>query len=141
MGRYSIVPPLRDFGEANVRFGSKADIGACPGDVCFTPFVPKADIVRCGERHRYSITSSARASSDCGTVSPSALAVLRLMVNSYRRLHREIARLLALENAIDIAGRAPVKVNVIRSVGDQATIRDADAVVIDGRQLIAGDEF
>src|SRR6516225_10566847 len=32
---------------------------------------------------RYSITSSARASSDCGTVSPSAFAVLRLMTSSY----------------------------------------------------------
>ena len=31
----------------------------------------------------YSITSSARASSDGGTVRPSALAVLRLMTNSY----------------------------------------------------------
>ena len=57
------------------------------------------------------------------------------------RLHREIAQLLALEYAIDVAGRAPVKVNVIRSVGDQATIRDDEAVGIDGRQLIAGDEF
>jgi len=31
----------------------------------------------------YSMTSSARARSDCGTSSPSALAVLRLMVSSY----------------------------------------------------------
>src|SRR5216683_3005675 len=30
----------------------------------------------------YSITSSARASSDCGTVRPSALAVLRLITSS-----------------------------------------------------------
>ena len=57
------------------------------------------------------------------------------------RLHREIARLLALENAIDIAGRAPELVGKIRSVRDQATIRGAEAVVGDGRQLIAGDEF
>src|SRR6516164_7489163 len=46
-------------------------------------FVPKADILRCGKERRYSITSSARASSDCGTVSPSAFAVLRLMTSSY----------------------------------------------------------
>ena len=57
------------------------------------------------------------------------------------RLHREIAGLLALENAIDIAGRAPELVGKIWSVGDQATIRGAEAVVGDGRQLIAGDEF
>ena len=36
---------------------------------------------RCSRSH--SITSSARASSDCGTSSPSALAVLRLMTSSY----------------------------------------------------------
>jgi hypothetical protein len=41
-------------------------------------FVPKADIGR-----TYSITSSARDSSDCGTERPSALAVLRLMTSSY----------------------------------------------------------
>jgi hypothetical protein len=34
--RYSRVP-LRDFGEANVRFGSKADIAAPPINVRFTP--------------------------------------------------------------------------------------------------------
>ena len=34
------------------------------------------------KRHLYSITSSARPSSESGTVSPSALAVLRLMINS-----------------------------------------------------------
>ena len=33
--------PLRDFGEPNVRFGSKADIAKCDGHV---RFVPKADI-------------------------------------------------------------------------------------------------
>ena len=57
----------------------KADIGTHSWDV---RFVPKADILRCGKERRYSITSSARASSDCGTVSPSALAVLRLMASS-----------------------------------------------------------
>ena len=76
-------------------------------------------------------------------MSPSAFAVLRLMLSSYLvgALHREIARLLAFEDAIDIASRAPELVGKIRSVEDQATIRDADAVLLDGRQLIAGDEF
>jgi len=40
------------------RFGSKADIGACPRDVRFTP--------KSGHWRGYSITSSAVASSDCG---------------------------------------------------------------------------
>ena len=50
----------------------------------------------------HSITSSARASSNGGTSSPSALA--------WRRLHRQIGRLLAIEYAIDIPCRVPVRV-------------------------------
>src|SRR5262245_40536417 len=33
-----------------------------------------------------------------------------------RRLHRQVGRLLALENAIDVAGGAPVLVEEIRSI-------------------------
>ena len=52
--------PIEDQGGQRVytmsAFGGKADIGsACP-NVCF---VPIADILRCGEIRRYSITSSA----------------------------------------------------------------------------------
>ena len=39
----------------------KADIGTQPHNV---RFVPKADMVRCGEIRRYSITSSARDKND-----------------------------------------------------------------------------
>ena len=55
----------------------------------------------------HSITSSARASSDGGTSRPSALAVLRLITSSnfVGCLHRQIGRLLAFEDAVDIAGR------------------------------------
>ena len=67
----------------------KADIGTQPRDV---RFVPKADIVRCGEIRRYSITSSARASRVDGMVNSSALAVLRLMISSNFRLHWEAGR-------------------------------------------------
>ena len=60
----------------------------------------------------HSITSSARASSVGGTSRPSALAVLRLIDQLVlgRRLHRQVGRLLALEDAVDVAGRAPVLV-------------------------------
>jgi hypothetical protein len=37
-----------------------------------------------------------------------------------RRLHRQMARLLALEDAIDVPGRTPELVDEIRPVGDQA---------------------
>jgi hypothetical protein len=46
-------------------------------------FVPKADILRCSKERHYSITSSAMESNGCGASRPSALAVLRLMTNSY----------------------------------------------------------
>ena len=40
-----------------------------------------------------------------------------------RRLHRQVGRLLALEDTIDIAGCLPVLVDPIRAVGDQTAIR------------------
>src|SRR5215471_16109599 len=57
----------------------KADIGTQPCNVCF---VPKADILRCGRERRYSIISSAVASSVCGNVRPNVLAVLRFRTRS-----------------------------------------------------------
>jgi hypothetical protein len=62
----SALPPIADIAERDL-------------DV---RFVPKADVLRCGEERRYSITSSAVASSLSGTAKPSALAVLRLMTSS-----------------------------------------------------------
>jgi hypothetical protein len=37
-----------------------------------------------------------------------------------RRLYRQVGRLLALEDAVDVAGCAPILVKDIRPVGDQA---------------------
>ena len=61
----------------------------------------------------HSITSSARASSVGGTSRPSAFAVLRLITSSYLvgALHRQVGRLLALEDAVDVAGGAAVLVD------------------------------
>src|SRR5579864_4698155 len=54
-----------------------------PGRVsAMTRYAPGGDKVRCSEKRRYSITSSAVASSVCGTVRPSPLAVLRLITSS-----------------------------------------------------------
>src|SRR5262249_6365120 len=57
------------------------------------------------------------------------------------RLHWQVAGFLALENAIDVACRAPVLVDPIRSVGDQGAFRDAKAVGVDGGQLGLGGEL
>src|SRR5262249_38896147 len=57
-----------------------------------------------------------------------------------RRLHRQVGRLLALEDAIDIAGRTPALVDEIRSVGNQAARVGKATFVVDCRQLVPGCE-
>jgi len=57
----------------------KADIQSSSSDV---RFVPKADIPRCSEDRRYSITWSARPSSGKGRFSPRPSAVFRLITRS-----------------------------------------------------------
>ena len=48
-----------------------------------------------------------------------------------RRLHRQICWLLALENTVDVAGRAPELVDVIGTVGDEATGCDVETAGVD----------
>ena len=55
-----------------------------------------------------------------------------------RRLHRQVGGLLALEDAIDVAGRAPVLVDQVRPIGDQAAGGDKVAVRVDRGQLVPG---
>ena len=90
-------------------------------------------------RRSHSITSSARASSKGGTSRPSALAVLRLMTSSIfgRRLHRQISRLLPFKDAIDVARGAPVHIDDIGAIGDQAAIGDEVASVVDRGQFVS----
>jgi hypothetical protein len=54
------------------------------------------------------------------------------------RLHWKIGRLLALEDAIDIAGRTAVLIGEIGPIGDQAAGVNVVASVVDRRQLGAG---
>ena len=76
----------------------------------------------------HSITSSARASSVGGTVEAERLGGLEVdhQLVLGRRLHRQVGRLLALEDAVDVAGRAPVLVDLIRPIGDQAAAGDEE---------------
>src|SRR5262249_32630232 len=57
-----------------------------------------------------------------------------------RRLHRQIGRLLALQDAIDVAGRTPILVEEIRPVGDQAAGCDEVTLDVDPWQLVASRE-
>jgi hypothetical protein len=56
---------------------------------------------------------------------PSALAVLRLITSSYLvgACTGRSAGFSLLEDAIDVSSRAPVLIDQIRPVGDQATAR------------------
>ena len=73
-------------------------------------------------RVHYSITSSARASSNGGTVRPSALAVFKLITSSTLTdlLDRQVGRCFAVENAGDIAAFQAVGSGQAVSVTDQA---------------------
>src|SRR5258708_22748944 len=54
----------------------------------------------------------------------------------HRRLHWQVGRLLALEDAIDVAGGEPVLLDDARAIGDQATVGDAVAFVVDRPQIV-----
>src|SRR5262245_37270192 len=47
-----------------------------------------------------------------------------------RRLHRQVGGLLALEDAIDVARRAPVLVGQINPIGDQAPANDGGTIPV-----------
>ena len=93
-----------------------------------------------GHPPHHSITSSARASSVGGHVEAERLGGLEVddQLVLGRRLHRQVGRLFAFQNAIDVAGRAPVLVDVISPIGDQAAGGDEEAFVVDRGQLVPG---
>jgi hypothetical protein len=61
--------------------------------------VPKANILQCGKERHYSITSSTRTSSDCGTECLRGFEIDDQFILG-GRLHWLISCLFALENAI-----------------------------------------
>ena len=89
-------------------------------------------------RRSHSITSSARASSGRRHVEAERLGGLEIdhQLVLGRRLHRQVGRLLAPEDTIDVAGRAAVLVEVVEAVGHQAAAHDVAAVGVDRRQTV-----
>src|SRR4029077_6664083 len=55
-----------------------------------------------------------------------------------RRLHRKIGRFLALENAVDVAGRAPELVVDIGAEGNQTAADDEVTGEVDRGQSVSG---
>ena len=88
---------------------------------------------------RHSITSSARPSSVSGTVRPSALAVLRLMISStfVACCDRQVGWLLALENAAGVDAGLTVRVRNTAAVAHQAAGRGELAILVDRRHRVA----
>ena len=113
----------------DVRYGSGASFLACPGDVCLSPVSDGiADAagspVRANRRHRtYSITSSARASSDGGT---NTKRLRGLEVDHQLKLDRllnwQVVRLGTAQNAIDIGCRPSKIIDNVYSVGQQPSL-------------------
>src|SRR5215475_1891904 len=56
----------------------------------------------------------------------------------HRKLHREIARLRAAQNAIDISGGATPVVYEVDSVGEQAAVSGKGRFAIDRRYVVSG---
>jgi hypothetical protein len=92
----------------------KADIAGYSSDV---RFVPKADSCTAQKRDQ-SITSSAVASSDCGTVRPSALAIVPEVINRRLRISKlsgdvqELAR--QVRNCVGKAGDVATRMREVR---------------------------
>ena len=93
-------------------------------------------------RHRsgYSITSSARASSEVGTSMPSAFAVLRLIDHLIlgRRLDRQVSWLLTLEDAIDVARGSAMWIDCVGPICEETAGAREIAEWIDRGQTVAG---
>src|SRR6516164_7856842 len=90
-------------------------------------------LMRRSKEHCYSITSSARASTVAGTSRHDQFVL-------GRRLHGEVAGLLALKNAIDITCRASLLVEEVRPIADQAASGDEQAIGVDCGQSVSGGE-
>src|SRR6266540_4761704 len=57
---------------------------------------------------------------------------------SRRCLHRQVGRLLALEDAIDVTGRLPALFNGVYAIRHQAAVGDEEAKSVDRRKPMPG---
>ena len=139
---------LLQHGRADVRFGSKADMAPQSGDVRYAPESGhqavaagcplSANSAGCTAANA-PIRSPRRRGRAADRRHGEAERLGGLEVDHQfvlgRRLHRQVGRLLALEDAVDVAGRPPVLVDQIRPIGDQAAAGDEEADGVDRGQL------
>jgi len=102
----------------NVRYQTLPNRADIPATGAACPFSANKRLMHRSKHNPYSITLVGCASSDCGTVRPSVLAVLRLIISSYLvwRLHRHVGGLFALQDAIDITRVSADRIERVRSV-------------------------
>jgi hypothetical protein len=55
-----------------------------------------------------------------------------------RQLNRQVCRLCATENAIDVGGRAAILIEVVCSVGKQTAVSYEGSIIIDRRYIVSG---
>ena len=108
-----------------------ADMDRASSDVRFVPIADIAPLIRSPRRRGRARLRHVEAERLGGLEIDDELVL-------GRRLHRQVGRLLALQDAIDIAGGAPVLVDEIRPVGDQAAGGDEVAIGVDRGQLVPG---
>ena len=94
-------------------------------------FVPKADIIS----FDHFVGPSEERRRHCDAECLSGLEIDNKFVFA-RRLHRQIGRLLALENPIDIAGRLTELAHQIGAIRHKAPASDMKAIEMDGGQLM-----
>src|SRR5689334_6346944 len=58
-----------------------------------------------------------------------------------RRLHRQVRRLFAFEDAVNVAGSTPVLVDLTRAIGDQAAGGDEKAFEVDCGQFVTSGQY
>jgi hypothetical protein len=103
----------------DVRFTPKS--GHCSATVgC--PFCANSLLMQCSKDADYSITSSVRPTSASGTMRPSALAVLRLITNSYLvgaciecdfKIPSRIGEVIDLTLLVEDIGRSSLAISIV----------------------------
>src|SRR5258705_12952199 len=128
----------------NVRCGSKATVRRCPR--CFR-FAPEsrhssegsACLKSANSRHGWLfdhlVGARKHGRRNGKTERLRGLEIDRQLVLG-RCLYREIGGLLALEDAVDIAGRAAIHVDLIRPIGGQAAGGGEEAIEVDRGELV-----
>src|SRR5262245_10720744 len=112
----------------------KADMCGAIGDVCFGP---KAD--SCSAAKKIVIQSPrwlAREALGGRLCREPWLSEVDHQLELGRCLHRKVGRLLALEDAIDVASGKSVQLNTIRAIRDQAARGCIEPLIVDPGQLV-----